>query len=86
MILKRIFFPWFLILMQKYFTHFLLMVTPFSVEWCPEISNKIILPILIIFSQGSEMILTNVFVLNFEYDTSGSDSLTMFDTCMKIYS
>lgn len=39
------------------------MVTPFSVEWCPEISNKIILPILIIFSQGSEMILTNMFVL-----------------------
>lgn len=62
------------------------MVTPFSVEWCPEISNKIILPILFIFSQGSKMILTNMFVLNFEYDTSGSDSLTMFDTCMQIYS
>lgn len=62
------------------------MVTQFSVEWCPEISNKILLPILFIFSQGSEMILTNMFVLHFEYDTSGSDSLTMFDTCMQIYS
>lgn len=32
------------------------------------------------------MILTNMFVFHFEYDTSGSDSLTMFDTCMQIYS
>lgn len=61
------------------------MVILFSVEWCPEIANKIILPIPIILSQGSEIILINMFVSHFEYDTSGSDSLTIFDTCVTYF-